>query len=78
MTVDEIKELYDEPAFEHETYMTYHFQELYETEGLRSFGVSYVGEDSFTLYLEEGIVDRVQLEYFGIETEEDTEGETTL
>lgn len=73
MTVEEIKELYDEPDFEHETYMSYHFQKRYETEVLRSYGVTYAGEDSFTLYLEEDIVDRVQLEYFGIETEEDAE-----
>lgn len=71
MTVEEIKELYDEPEFEHDTYMTYHFQKLYETEGMRGFGISYAGEDSFTLYLKDGIVDRVQLEYFGIETEEE-------
>lgn len=35
--------------------------------------VSYAGEDSFTVYLEEDIVNSVELEYFGIETEEDAE-----
>lgn len=73
MTIDEVKELYGEPDFEHETYIEYQFQKRYETEGLRSYGDSYAGEDSFTLYLEENIVDRVQLEYFGVETEEDAE-----
>lgn len=73
MTVDEVKELYGEPASEHETYILYHFQEQYETEGLRNYGVTYAGEDSFTLYLKENTVDRVQLEYFGVETEEDAE-----
>lgn len=67
MTVDEIKALYGEPAHEHETYMSYRFFEYYETEGLRSLGTVYAGEDCFTLYLDENIVSRVQLEYFGIE-----------
>lgn len=73
MTVDEVKEVYGEPDFEHETYMSYQFQKRYEAEGLRDYGVAYAEEDEFTLYLEEDTVDRVQLEYFGIETEEDAE-----
>lgn len=73
MTVDEVKEVYGEPDFEHETYMSYQFQKRYETEGLRDYGVSYAGEDEFTLYLKEDTVDRVQLEYFGVEAEEDAE-----
>lgn len=74
MTTDEIKKVYGEPTYEHETYMEYCFMERYETEGLRSFGNMYAGEDAFTLYMDDeedrDIVTRVSLEYFGTETEE--------
>lgn len=74
MTTDEIKKVYGEPTYEHETYMEYCFMERYETEGLRSFGNMYAGEDAFTLYMDDeedrDVVTRVSLEYFGTETEE--------
>lgn len=72
MTTDEIKKVYGEPKYEHETYMEYCFMERYETEGIRSLGNMYAGEDAFTLYMdeEEDIVTRVSLEYFGTETKE--------
>lgn len=70
MTIDEIKELYGEPSTESSSYISYHFQERYETGTgeLRGLGDVYAGEDSFDVYREEGtdIVTRIELQYFGI------------
>ena len=68
MTLDEVKALYGEPSSENSSYIGYHFQNQYETDGLRGLGIAYAGEDSFYAYKEAGtdIVNRIELQYFGI------------
>ena len=68
MTVDEVKALYGEPSSENSSYIGYHFQNRYETDGLRSLGIAYFGEDSLYAYKEadSDIVNRIDLQYFGI------------
>ena len=75
MTMDEIRELYGEPFSENSSYISYHFQNRYETDGLRGLGDAYAGEDSLYAYTEEGadIVNRIDLQYFGIAESEDAE-----
>ena len=75
MTLDEVKELYGVPSSEKSSYIGYHFQDRYETDGLRGLGDAYVGEDSLYAYTEEGsdIVIRIELQYFGIAKSEDAE-----
>ena len=73
MKVDEVRELYGEPSFEHETYWKYCFQDRYTPDSgeLRGFGLAYLGEDGFTVNMEEGsdVINRVELQYFGMEKE---------
>lgn len=68
MTLDEVKALYGEPFSEKSSYISYHFQKQYETDGLRGLGDAYAGEDSFCAYRAEGsdIVNRIELQFFGI------------
>lgn len=75
MTLDEVKALYGEPTSENASYISYHFQNRYETDGLRGLGDAYAGEDSLYAYTEEGadIVNRIDLQYFGIAESEDAE-----
>lgn len=77
MTIDEIRELYGEPFSENSSYISYHFQERYETGdgGMRGLGDVYAGEDSFYAYWKDGsdIVERIDLQYFGIAESEDAE-----
>ena len=77
MTIDEIKEIYDEPSSENSSYISYHFQERYEAGdgGLRGLGIAYIGEDSFYAYKKDGsdIVERIELQYFGVAENEDSE-----
>ena len=77
MTMDEIRELYGEPFSENSSYISYHFQERYETGdgGMRGLGDVYAGEDSFYAYRKDGsdIVERIDLQYFGIAESEDAE-----